>query len=365
MKKENNQKKYAQLKISPLEDSQVEIEAEITAEHFETYRLRATKKLLAEAEIPGFRKGNAPEHIVLQHYGNAKILEHAAQDVIDEEYANIISDNAIKAIGSPHVTITKIAEGNPLGFKIKTAVFPEVTLPDYVSIAQEKTKAPEEPTAVEQKEVDEVLKQLQSSKKNHTNQHAHAHDHVHDHALSHANEKNTVDLPILDDTFAQSIGPFKTLTELTEKIRENLGAEKKVRAKEKRRIAIIEALVEKTPITVPELLIESELQKMIAQFKDDIARTGLTYETYLSHIKKTEEDVRKECRDTAIKRAKTQLILGKIALEKKIELDEDVVKKEIDHVISHHKDADRFQVRMFIENMLTNEKVLKFLEETK
>ena len=136
-------------------------------------------------------------------------------------------------------------------------------------------------------------------------------------------------------------------------------------AKEKNRLAIIEKLVKESDIAVPELMIESEFIKMLAQFKDDIARAGLTYESYLSHIKKTEDDIRKEWRENAIKRAKTQLILAKIAKEEKIAPDEERVKKEVDHIISHHKDADRFRVRMYVENMLTNEMTLEFLENQK
>ena len=55
---------------------------------------------------------------------------------LEKEYPKIISEHKIKAIGLPEITLTKVAENNPLGFKIKTSVLPEITLPDYKKIAR-------------------------------------------------------------------------------------------------------------------------------------------------------------------------------------------------------------------------------------
>ena len=372
-------KKYANIKVTNIGNSEVEIEGEIVAEYFEEHRKSALKKLTENAEIPGFRKGFAPEKIVTARFGNIKILEDAAQEALDSQYGSIVTDHSIRAVGAPQVTITKIAEKNPLGFKIKTSVFPEINLSDYKELAKktvaEITKK-EENVAVEDKEIEDVILQLRKSKvekkrvgADETVESDETKDETTNETvggkLQEKKSQTEENLPIFDDEFAKSVGDFKNVTDLREKIKENLLADKKIRAKEKVRLAILEVLVEKTPMTVPELFIESELVKMIAQFKDDISRAGLTYDTYLEHINKTEDDIRKEWRENAVKRAKTQLILGHVANTEKITPDEDVVKKEIDHILGHHKDADRFRVRMYVENMLTNEKVLEFLENQK
>ncbi len=342
----NKDKKYSNIKISNLENSEVLIEGEILAEFLEEHRKKAVTDMMERAELPGFRKGKAPENMVLQHYGEDKILEHAATDAIDAEYWNIVSDNSIKAIGNPNVTITKIAKGNPLGFKIKTAVFPEIKLPDYKVLAKKENENPEEVVEVTQKEVDDILEQLKKTK---------------------AGEKGDVEesLPDLDDAFAQSLGDFKDVADLTEKIRANMLAEKKMRSREKRRLTILEAILKGTDIAIPEMLIENENQKMLAQFKNDISRTGLTYEAYLAKINKTQAEIFSDWRDNAIKRAKTQLMLAKISADEKIAPSEEEVTKEIDHIVEHHPDADRYKARMYVENMMTNEKVLEYLEKLK
>jgi trigger factor len=248
-----------------------------------------------------------------------------------------VTDHAIKAIGKPEITVTKLAPGNPLGFKIKTAVMPEITLPDYVALAKKANAEPEEAITVEDKDIDTALEQIKEAKQ----------------------------AAAIDDALAQSLGDFKTLAELRDRLKENMLGEKKIRAKEKRRLAILESILDGSDFAVPHVMVDHELQKMLGQFKDDISRAGLAYDAYLTQIKKTEADIFAEWRDSAVKRAKTQLILGKISQEKKLAPDEETIKHEVDHILEHHKDADRFRARMFVENMLTNENVLKFLEEQK
>ena len=113
---------------------------------------------------------------------------------------------------------------------------------------------------------------------------------------------------------------------------------------------------------IPKIIVDGELEKMLAQFKDDLARAGITYEDYLKHIKKTEEDLKLEWKDVAVKRAKSQIILNNIAKEEAIAPKEEDIKKEMEHILSEYKDAERFRVRMYVETFLTNELVFQFLE---
>ncbi|MEK9168086.1 MAG: trigger factor family protein, partial [Patescibacteria group bacterium] len=145
-----------QTEIKKLPKSEVEIIGEIPAGEFEKYRAAAVKTLAEHIEVPGFRKGNAPESAIISKVGEMAILEEMAERAIARAYAEILKEHKIDAIGSPKVSITKIAKGSPLGFTIKTAIIPETTLPDYSAIAKEKMAKKDEIT-VEDKEVDEVI----------------------------------------------------------------------------------------------------------------------------------------------------------------------------------------------------------------
>lgn len=328
-------KKFQNVTVKKLPRSEVEIEAEISAEAMEEARAAALAEFMQNAEVPGFRAGRAPENIVSAHVGEMKILERAAVIILDSQYGNIVAEQGLHAIGMPEITITKLAAGNPLGFRAVTAVLPEVSLSGYAAIAGEEFKKESGEIFVDDSEVEKVLENF---RKNATTQNP----------ATQGEEKPKQDFENPD---------FK------KKIKEDLFEMKKTQAREKKRLAAAEKLIEKAAIELPEILVTSELDKMIAQFKADIEKSGLTYEGYLGQIKKTEEEVRKEWRVSAEKKAALGLILNHIARTEGLKPDEQKVKQETDHILSHYKDADRFRVRMYVENLFLNEAVFEFLEK--
>lgn len=132
------------LEIKKLPGSEAEIAGEIEADIFEGFRGEAIKKLSAGIKIDGFRPGNVPEKILIEKVGEDAVLGTMAEIALQKTYPRILEENKIFAIGRPQITITKIARNNPLGFKIKTAVMPEIQLPDYKKIASKIEKAEED-----------------------------------------------------------------------------------------------------------------------------------------------------------------------------------------------------------------------------
>jgi trigger factor len=288
----------------------------------------------------------------------------------------------VAPISDPTVTITKIAKNNPLELTITVPVMPEITLPEYKKIAKEVVKD-DEKIEVTDKDIEDVLEELRKGRATaHSHDHAHeheGHDHSHDghdhegHDHAHADvakgeneKKEEVTLPELNDEFAQSFGAeFKTLAELKSKVAENLKLEKEQKLREKRRTAIMEKLVAATTTDLPEVIIEGELNNMLAQMKADITRFGGTWEEYLAHSKKTEEDIKNDWKGDAHKRAMSQLVLHKIAQTEKLGATEEEVEVELVRLLATVQDADEERAKAYLYQALTNDKVLKFLEESK
>ncbi|MCX6701898.1 MAG: trigger factor [Candidatus Zambryskibacteria bacterium] len=355
-----SQKNYTNITLNSLPDRELEIIGSITAEKMALMRERALAKIKETIELPGFRKGNAPDNLVAQKVGEMKLLEEAAEIALAEEYPNILEEHKIDAIGRPEITITKIGLGNPLEFKVKTSLMPEVKLGDYKKISRGKAQATTvSATTVTEKEVEDVIDNI---RKNLAHQKIHSDSGEAQNTHNHEEIKDE-DLPPVDDEFAKMIGGFKDVADMKEKIKENIALEKGLKEKDKRRTEILEAIMKDSTIDLPKIIIEGEMEKMLAQFKDDIARSGITYEDYLKHIKKTEEDLKVEWKDVAVKRAKSQVILNTIAKNENITPKEEEVKKEMEHILSQYKDAERFRVRMYVETFLTNELVFQFLEK--
>lgn len=98
---------------------------------------------------------------------------------------------------------------------------------------------------------------------------------------------------------------------------------------EKKRLEILEKIIEKIKAEIPRILIEVEKNKIFEEIKAGIEEVGLKWEDYLGHIKKTEEELRKDWENDALKRAKYGLALNEIAEREKIDVSEEELEKEI------------------------------------
>ncbi len=365
MTKSKENKHYKDITLKSLPEREIEIIGTITAEKMSLMREKALKKLKDSVELPGFRKGMAPDALVAQKVGEGTLLEEAAEIALNEEYPNILEEHKIDAIGRPEIQITKLGVGSEMEFKIKTSLMPEVKLGDYKKIASEYTPKRSEgnnsseasATKVGEAEVNDVLETIR---------HNVAHEKVHNEAgggKEHNHRKiEDSDLPELNDDFAKGLGNFESLADMKEKIKENIQKEKEIKAKDKRRTETLEEIISKSTIDLPKIIIDGESEKMLAQFEEDVAKSGASIDDYLKHIKKTKEDLKNDWKETAVKRAKSQVILNTIAKEEGIAPKEEEVKKEMENILSHYKEADRFRVRMYVETFLTNELVFQFLE---
>ncbi len=344
--------------INKLDKSRIEIVGTIPVELLNSYRSKALQSINDEITVDGFRKGKIPENILISKVGEMTILEEMAELAIGKAYPNIVLDNKLDVIGRPEVHITKIAKDTPLEFKIVSTVVPDVTLADYKKVTKDTlSKIVEETPTASDEEVEKALLRIRRSRANHEN-------HDHDENMTEEEHNKLIDasLPEVNDEFAQSLGDFKDVSDMKEKIKEALISDKKSQTREKRRIALSDKLVEESTIDIPDILVESELRRIEAQFNDDISRMGVSLEDYLKHAKKSIEDIRKEWRPHAEKKARLQLVLNKIADAEKITADPKEIEEQVNHIIEHYSDADRDSAYVYADTVLTNEKVFQFLE---
>lgn len=351
-----------------LPDCEVEITAEIEEKALETYKTKAFKKIKEISELPGFRKGHVPDGILKEKFGELGLLEDAAELAINDCAIEIIAESKVNFLGRPNITISKIAIGSPIEFKIQVTTMPEVKLPDYKNIAKKENSKEEKKEEVTEKQVEETIEQIRKMYAEQNHSHAPGEEHPKsDKKQSDGASKEGGELPLpeINDEFVKKLGDFKDVTEFKSKLKDNIAKEKEFKAKDKKRLAIIEEIIKEAKIDMPKAITESELDKMEGQFKADIAQMGLQPEDYLKHIKKTWEELRSEWRPDAEKRAKTQIVLQKISLEEKIEPEKEIVEKEIKHLEEQYKNADPERIRAYVEMIHSNEAVIKFLESQK
>lgn len=352
--------KQYKYEVKKLPKSEVEIQAEFDAELLTNAHKSAIKKYSQTIDLPGFRKGHVPENIVVEKIGTAALLEDAAEIVLNEFFPEILKEEKLDTIGKPRVNITKIALGNPLIVTIQTSVLPDFELPKYKEIAKNEMEKKDEDVSASEKDIESVLLQIRKNKAHYDWHNINKDKEGHDHP-DFEKEEN---LPILNDDFARAAGNFKDLNELKDKIRENVITDKKLRNIEKKRALVMEALLKQTKIDLPEILIESETEKSMAQLKDELDRVGAKFEDYLKETKKTEEQIKNELKDSSANKARIQLIFNKIAQAEKLEPNKEILEHEVKQILAQYPGASEQNARIYVATQLLNQEVLKLLEKS-
>jgi len=182
-------------------------------------------------------------------------------------------------------------------------------------------------------------------------------------------------LPEINDAFVKSTGRFNNLGELEENIKQGLTLEKEEKEKERMRRAIIEKVAAATTVEIPETLVERQLDAMIQGLDNELHQRGMELGPYLAHLKKTQEDLRKDWKKQAESQVKVSLITKTIAKEEKIDVSEDEIAEELQAVLQQYmtgkegggmealQNINPEDLKARIRTVLLNEKVLKFLEE--
>lgn len=343
----NNTDKYT-VTITRLPGSMVEIKGELSWDAFEIYEKDSFKHLSANLEIDGFRKGNVPADMAKKYIGDEIILTDMAERAMQEFYPTIVKEQKLDLIGRPELAVTKIARGNALGFTITAAILPDIVLPDYKKLAKKAEAVEALPTIPE--DVDKVVEDLR---------HMRAYGHVHGPADNH---EHTEELPEVNDEFAKSFGNFDSVDAMREKITENITREKSQEAKDKRRISIMESIIAETSFDIPEIVLDSEKQKMLSQIEADVARAGFTLDAYLEQTQKTKEGLLSEFAPEAEKRARFQLVINAISRDAKIMPTDEEVEKEAAHMMQTYPGADKARAMAYADMVLTNEQTLSMLE---
>jgi len=356
--------------------STVTIEGEIPFEVLEKERSGALAELGKDIEIKGFRKGHVPESVLAKQLGEMTVLQEMADRVLRHFYGHILEEHHLDAIGRPTIHITKLAVGNPFGFKLEIAILPEVTLPDYTKIAHE-INATKQASALTEKEVTDAIERIQRQKL--------SYDRLQDKARARqaseeakkagitlptpetvegeeAEDITKIPLPELTDAYVKTLGAFDSVDAFKKQVTEHLEKEKLEEALSAHRALLTDALIEGSTIDLPEVLVQSEIGQMFGQMEEELTRAGLTIDGYLEHVKKTRDDMIAEWTPTAEKRAKTQLILNEIAKKESLTPKAEDIERDAHQLLETYKDADPVRVRIYVASMLQNNEVMKFLE---
>ena len=346
--------------VTSLPESRVEIKAVIPYEIITTYQEAALKKLGETVKIDGFRPGHIPESVLREKVGSLGLLAEMADLALTDRYSEIILESKSQPIGRPDITLSKLAPENDVEFVITSDVMPTVKISN-VKKSAEKHNVEKTDVTVTDEELEQAIKEIRQMR---------AHDKMHEEGIEHHdhNHQNIPDdqLPELDDAFIKTFGDFASVEDFTAKFKENLLKEKERSVKEKKQIALIEEIISEGTFEIPVSMINFELDRMIEQFKHDLAMSGMKIDEYLGHIGKTLEDIRSEWKEQAKKRVQTQLSLEKIAEEFSITPDQEKINEQVTQLKEMYQNqVDESNIIAYVTQMMTNTAVFDWLDAQK
>jgi len=417
-----------------LEKSQVEVIVELSVKEFEPYIKEGAVAVSKDVKIKGFRPGKVPFDVLKQKIGEMTILEQASRIAINKTMAEIMEKELSKEqpIGQPKVDITKLAPNNPLEFKVVVAVLPKITLGEYkgLKIKAEKltvdekdvektlemikeSRVKEVASEKEIKDSDKVLANIQMFLDRVPIEGGQSQDATviigkeyfvpgFDKELiglkkgdeksfklpypEKFHQKNLAgkvvefkikikdvfsrEFPEMNDEFAKGFGS-KNLEELKKNVKESIEKEKQVEIDRKNEVNIIKKIVEKTKFDdLPEILIESEAEKMMSELESNVTQRGGKIEDYLASIKKTRNEMILDMLPDAVKRVKSALVVREIAETEKVEVTKEEIEKKQEELLKQYKGYEKVEARVkeesykiYLANMLSNQKVVEKLKE--
>jgi trigger factor len=175
--------------------------------------------------------------------------------------------------------------------------------------------------------------------------------------------------PKLDDEFAKSAGPFKTLAELKADIKTQLKAEKQKEADQKYENELIQKIVEKSSIDIPEVLVDEQVERLEEEEKRNIVYRGQTWQEHLDAEGVTEAEHKERQKPDAQLRVKAGLILSEIADKEQITVEPDELEIRIQMLKGQYNDPamqaqlDNPENKQDIAaRLLTEKTILKLVE---
>ena len=176
-------------------------------------------------------------------------------------------------------------------------------------------------------------------------------------------------LPEIDDEFAKDVSEFDNLEDYKKDLNKKIKADKENHAKIDMEQEAIDKFIEKVEVTIPEEMIDSEVDKMIEEMNANLSYQGLNIDQYLQYIGTTLDEYKKQMRDQAQRRIKLDLGLEYVAKEEKVEVEEKDIDEKIKELAAQYGNKDdesllkNENARNYMRQQLVYEKTMKVITD--
>lgn len=383
-----------------LETNKYSLEITVDGEKFREAIKQAYKKNGKKINVPGFRKGKAPLHMIETYYGVEVFYEDAMNLIYNDVVEEAIKESGLRTIEDKmDFDLVSISKEDGVDFKITVTTYPEIEIGKYKGL-----KANKPVVEVKAAEITAELNQMadrnsrmvsvedRPAKKGDTvviDYEGFADGKAFDGGKAEAqslelgsntfipgfedqiigknigdkfdinvtfpedygakelagkeavfkinlHEIKVKELPTIDDEFAKDVSEFDTLKDLKADLKKKALERKQHAADEAVENELVEQIVDGIKGEIPEAMFENRMNAAVEDFAYRLQSQGMSLDLYLKYTNSTMEDFRKTFRPQAEMQVKYRLALEKIVELEKIVADDEAVEKHYEELAAQY-----------------------------
>lgn len=409
------------------------INLEIPADQTNQEYNKAWKRLGQRLNIPGFRRGKAPRSIVEKTVGVERIKQEAMDRLFPHLFADAISEHQLDIVAPPQIETLKFDLGEGIAVQASVELRPEASLPELTGIKVDVPEF-KLPSDSEEKELKTILERLTTlepvvdrasdkadivnidfagsvngepikggSAKNYRLDlaennfiegfadqlvgHRIGEDFsinvtfpqgYHDATLAgkpaefkvKINDISQKVTPVLTDDIAKKVGPFETVDQLKEEVRNLLKQSEDQENSFRKQKAVVDFILNGSQVHIPEPMLNREAKLLMEEVQQRLKQQGMSWEKFLDAEgrESTWENLREEAR----KRIKTSLVFGAIAKQEGLQVNEDEFSNMVNEMATMRGIEEKqimrqlgnnFAAAQALSDQILSQKIVEFLVE--
>lgn len=416
-----------------LTETNVQLTLLADAELLTAAKNQALESLAKNMRLQGFRQGKAPLNLVEKNADPTALQTEFLDIAMNEMYAQAIVEKKLRPIAQPKVAVKKFVPFDTLELEVEVDIIGEVKLADYKNIKIEKPAVKVSAKEVEEvlenlqtREAEKVDVDRAAKDGDETTIDFKGIDAKTKEAIAGAEgkgyplvlgsntfipgfepnliglkpgEEKTFDItfpkdygvkalqnrkvtfmvtvskiqelkkPAVDDTLAAKVGPFKNVAELKDDIKKQLQTEKEHQADRDFTDKLVLEITKKSKAALPKSLIEEQIERILADQRQNIMYRGMTWPEFLESEGKTEDEYRESLREDAETRVKAGIVLSEVAEAEKLTVTNEELEVQIQLLKGRYPDEkmqaelDKPENRRDIVSRILSDKTLMKLKE--
>lgn len=391
-----------QIKLETTGPTNVKLQVTAEHPVLDSLKTAAVSRLSRNLKLPGFRPGKAPLHLVEKQLDSQLLQSEFLESAVNRLYVDAVQEQKLRPVAQPTVNVLKFVPFTTLEVSYELEVLGPITLPDLSKMSLSKPTVKVTTKDVDQvvenlreraatkEEIERAAKDGDETVIDFTGVDTKTKEPIVGAAgldyplvlgsnsfipgfeaqlvgLKAGDSKEfpivfpvdysavelqkrkvtfavtvkkvqAVQLPKLDDAFVSSVGPFKNIDELKADIKKQLEQERSGQAERAYENELLELIASKTKVSIPEVLIDEEVDRIEAEEKRDVVYRGQTWQQHLDSEKLNDEEHRDKQRPAAELRVKAGLILGEIADTHKIVVTPEELNQQIEILKKQYTD---------------------------